>query len=582
MNSAIQNKVNIWQSDDYDLETREEIIRLQNNNPQELIESFYKNLEFGTGGLRGIMGVGTNRMNRYTVGSATQGLANYLLKCFKNEKLRVAISYDSRIHSREFAEIAAAVLSANQIYVFLFSDLRPTPELSFAVRHLNCHAGIMITASHNPKEYNGYKVYWQDGGQLVPPHDLNVIKEVNKISAVNQVKWQANSKFIKKIGQEIDNAYLEEVLALQINSPSNSKAKNLKIVYTPLHGTGITLIPKALEMFGFKNVYIVESQAVTDGSFPTVKSPNPEEKSALALALKKAEEVDADLILATDPDADRVGIAVRNGNGEMQLLNGNQTGTLLFYYVLSQYQQHNRLSEESYVVKTIVTTDLIKRIAIDFNVECQDVLTGFKYITETIRTMGDDRHFVIGGEESYGYLIGDFVRDKDSISACCMIAEMTAYYLANGTLKHKLLPEILTDIYHTFGYYKEDLLSITKIGKEGLEEIQKMMDNYRSNPPKTLGGQPVVLMKDYEFHKYYNFEHHSNGILDLPTSNVLQFFTADNSKITIRPSGTEPKIKFYFSVVEPLKKRDSVLETERTLNQRIEKLKKDILQNQKQ
>lgn len=577
MDQVIQDKINIWLSQSYDQQTRDEIHRLQNENPQELVEAFYKNLEFGTGGLRGIMGVGTNRMNRYTVGSATQGLANYLTKCFKNEEIKVAISYDSRHHSREFAEISAAVLSSNHIRVFLFDNLRPTPELSFAVRYLNCHAGIMITASHNPKEYNGYKVYWQDGGQLVPPHDGNVIKEVNKITSVNQVKWQKNTALIESIGVDIDKVYLENVLKLRMNSDLINKAKNLKIVYTPLHGTGIELVPKALEMFGFHNVIVVDEQATPDGDFPTVKSPNPEEKSALLIALHKADIEHADLLLATDPDADRVGIAVRNSNDEMQLLNGNQTGTLLFHYILSQYQLHSKLNGNQFVVKTIVTTDLIERIATDYNVECENVLTGFKYIAEAIRKQESCKEFIIGGEESYGYLIGDFVRDKDSISACCMIAEMAAFYATTGTAKHKLLTDILTDIYRSLGYYKEDLLSITKTGKEGLEEIQKMMDNFRSNPPKKLGGQPVVMMKDYESHKYYTFEHQTNGILDLPTSNVLQFYTADNSKITIRPSGTEPKIKFYFSVVEPLKKRGSAIETEEILNQRIRTLKKDIV-----
>lgn len=577
MDKSIQEKVNVWLSESYDEATRNEVLKLQKENPKELSDAFYRDLEFGTGGLRGIMGVGTNRMNRYTVGSATQGLANYLLKNFKKEQVRVVISYDSRLHSREFAQITADVLSSNNIQVFLFEELRPTPVLSFAVRYLKCHAGIMITASHNPMEYNGYKVYWQDGGQLVPPHDVNVIKEVNKISSVDQVKWTPEPQLIQMVGKEVDDAYLALVKELSLHPEAAKKAKKLKIVYTPLHGTGITMVPKALEMMGFQDVTIVEEQAVPDGNFPTVKSPNPEEKSALELSLKKAEEVGADLILATDPDADRVGIAVRNEDGKMQLLNGNQTGSLLFHYVLSQFQKTGRLTGDQFAVKTIVTTDLIKKVALDYNVECMDVLTGFKYIAEAILKNEGKKNFIVGGEESYGYLVGDFVRDKDSISACCMIAEMAAYYRTKHSVNHQLLTEVLRDIYFQYGFYKEDLLSITEKGQEGVEKIKKMMENYRSNPPKTLGGQSVVMMKDYKEGRSYDFVHGSNELMDLPTSNVLQFFLADGSKVTVRPSGTEPKIKFYFSVVESVAKRKDYAETSRLLDERIEVLKKDIL-----
>lgn len=576
MEAAIQHTIDTWLNEGYDQQTKDEIVRLQKENPQELVEAFYRTLEFGTGGLRGIMGVGTNRMNQYTVGFATQGLANYLTKCFKGHKVKVVISHDSRLRSREFAEITAAILSANKIQVFLFEDLRPTPELSFAVRHLKCNAGIMITASHNPKEYNGYKVYWQDGGQLVPPHDKNVIKEVNKITSLSQVKWNGDDSLIKIIGEDVDKVYLDKIAKLTLNPAAIKKAKNLKIVYTPLHGTGITMVPKALDMYGFKNVYLVDEQAVPDGNFPTVKSPNPEEKSALELALKKADEVDADLILATDPDADRVGIAVRNAEGKMQLLNGNQTGSLLFHYMLSQWQHNGKLNGNQFVVKTVVTTDLISAIATDYNVECMDVLTGFKYIAEAILKNEGKKEFVVGGEESYGYLIGDFVRDKDSISACCLIAEMAAFYFANGKVNHKTLTDALHDIYKNYGFYKEDLLSLTKKGKAGVEEIQQMMADFRSNPPKMLGGQPVVMMKDYAVSKSYDLVNHSNTIIDLPTSNVLQFFTADGSKITVRPSGTEPKIKFYFSVIEHIKKRSDIATEEARLNAKIEQLKKDI------
>lgn len=576
MDAVIQNKINTWLTEDYDQQSKNAILDLQKNNPQELMESFYRDLEFGTGGLRGIMGVGTNRMNRYTVGFATQGLANYLLKCFKNGQIRVAISHDSRLQSREFAEIAAAILSANNIKVFLFEALRPTPELSFAVRELSCQSGIMITASHNPKEYNGYKVYWQDGGQLVPPHDKNVIKEVNKITSIQQVKWEAVPALIEQIGEEIDNIYLDKIAALSINPDACKRARNLKIVYTPLHGTGITMVPKALDRFGFKDIVLVEPQAIPDGNFPTVKSPNPEEHSALELALTKADEVGADLILATDPDADRVGIAVRDTNGKMILLNGNQTGTLLVNYVISQWQQNNKLTGNEFVVKTIVTTDLIKTIATDYNIECDDVLTGFKYIAEAILDSEGKRKFIVGGEESYGYLIGDFVRDKDAVSACCLIAEMAAYYSTQGRPGHKLLIEVLHDIYRQYGFYKEGLLSITKKGKAGIEEIQQMMTDFRNNPPKELGGQPVVMMKDYAVSKSYDYQNNTNEIIHLPTSNVLQFFTADGSKITVRPSGTEPKIKFYFSVVEYVKKRADINEEEAKLDAKIERLKKDL------
>lgn len=577
MESAIKEKINIWLKEDYDKETKDAIRKMQKESPEELSDAFYRTLEFGTGGLRGIMGVGTNRMNKYTVGGATQGLANYLLKSFKNEAIKVAISHDSRLHSREFAEITANILSANGITVYLFEDLRPTPELSFAVRHLQCNAGIMITASHNPKEYNGYKVYWQDGGQLVPPHDKNVIKEVNKITSIQQIKWTGVPDSIHIIGEEVDNAYLSEIAKLAINPKAVKKAQNLKIVYTPLHGTGITMVPRALEQLGFHDIILVDEQAIPDGNFPTVKSPNPEEKSALELALKKADEVGADLILATDPDADRVGIAVRDTEGKMVLLNGNQTGTLLFHYILSQYQRKGLLNENQFVVKTIVTTDLIKNIALDYNIPCDDVLTGFKYIAEDILKQEGESKFLVGGEESYGYLVGDFVRDKDSVSACCMIAEMAAYYSTLSGNRKKLLIEVLHNIYRTYGFYKEDLLSLTKKGQSGVEEIRAMMNGYRTNPPKMLAGQPVVMMKDYSISKSFDFRFNSNENINLPTSDVLQFILEDGSKVTVRPSGTEPKIKFYFSVVNPIRKRADIQVEEEIINAKIEELKKDIL-----
>lgn len=544
---------------------------MQEENPAALSDAFYRTLEFGTGGLRGILGIGTNRMNKYTVGFATQGLANYLIKCFK-QNIKVAISFDSRNYSPEFAQISANILAANGIQVFLFDSLRPTPELSFAVRHLQCNAGIMITASHNPKEYNGYKVYWNDGGQLVPPHDKNVINEVNKIKEVKQVKWEGNPELIRTIGKDIDNVYLTLIKRLSLNPEIVAEAKNLSIVYTPLHGTGISVVPQALSDFGFKNVHIVEEQAITDGNFPTVKSPNPEEHAALELAIKKAKKVKADIVLATDPDADRVGIAVRRNDGEYQLFNGNQTATVLFHYVLSQ-TNINPLDNNFFVVKTIVTTDLISQMATDFNVECFDVLTGFKYIAEKIRQYEGEKQFMVGGEESYGYLISDFVRDKDAVSACCMIAEMAAYY---KTVHKKSLIDQLETLYRQYQYFKEDMVSLTEPGEAGMQAIQQRMTDLREDSPKMLGGQPVVKLHDYKSQHTFNMETKTTDRIELPVSNVLQFITADGSKVTVRPSGTEPKIKFYFSVCESIAPEQSLEEVDKILKNRIAALKKDL------
>ncbi|MEG2070427.1 MAG: phospho-sugar mutase, partial [Bacteroidales bacterium] len=489
-----------------------------------------------------------------------------LKKFYKKQPIAVAVSFDSRKNSRYFAQITADVLSANEVTCYLFEDLRPTPELSFAVRFLKCQAGVMITASHNPKEYNGYKVYWSDGGQLVAPHDSNVVNEVNSIKSIENIKWERNDEKVKMIGEEIDSAYLALIRGLSWNPQAIKLKRNFKIVYTPLHGTGITVIPRALEMFGFKKVILVESQAKADGNFPTVKSPNPEEKSALELALKKAEEVKADLVMATDPDADRVGIAVRNNKGEMELLNGNMTGCLLFYYLLSEWQKQRKIDGCQFTVKTIVTTDLISEISTDFNVPCEDVLTGFKYIAEKIESYEGEKTFIVGGEESYGYLVGNFVRDKDAVSACCMIAEMAAYYAT----QRKSLYDVLLDIYKLLRCYKEELVSITKKGKKGAEEIKQMMIKYRNNPPEKINGQKVTMMKDYLYRKEYNYGNHTNTVINLPKSDVLQFFTADGSKITIRPSGTEPKIKFYFSVVEELKKKTEYEKVNDRLNNKIQ------------
>ena len=548
MDKYIEERVALWLNDDYDADTKAKIREYQQNNPNELTEAFYRDLEFGTGGLRGIMGVGTNRMNKYTVGAATQGLANYLKQQFPNQEISVAIAFDSRNNSAYFADITADVLSANGITCHLFPELRPTPVLSFAVRYLHCQSGVMVTASHNPKEYNGYKVYWNDGGQLVPPHDKNVIAEVNKIKSLHDTKWQRNPEKVHIIDSSLDEAYLKLVHGLSLHPEAIAAQKQLKIIYTPLHGTGITMVPKALKMYGFENISIVKEQAVSDGNFPTVKSPNPEEKSALVMAIAQAEAEKADLVLATDPDADRVGIAVRNSKGEMILLNGNMTGSLLVHYLLSQWKALNKINGKQFVVKTIVTTELIKRMADAYQVPCFDVLTGFKYIAEKIKEHEGQMSFIGGGEESYGYLAGDFVRDKDAVIACCLIAEMTAFYANQG----KSLYQMLLEIYHEYGFYKEDLLSLTKQGKSGAEEIAAMMVNYRNNPPKEIGGQKVVLMNDIQASIAYHLDKGTQEPIALPKSNVLQFFTADGSKITVRPSGTEPKIKFYFGVVGEL------------------------------
>ena len=566
-----QMNIDSWLTGKFDQNTKKEILRMQEEDPAGLSDAFYRTLEFGTGGMRGILGVGTNRMNKYTVGFATQGLANYLIRCFK-ENIKVAISFDSRNGSTEFANIAANILAANEIQVYLFDSLRPTPELSFAVRHLQCNAGIMITASHNPKEYNGYKVYWNDGGQLVPPHDKNVINEVNKIKEVDQVKWDGRPDLIRSIGKDIDNVYLTLVKRLSLHPEVVAENPDLCIVYTPLHGTGISVVPQALADYGFKNVHIVEEQAVTDGNFPTVKSPNPEESAALELAVKLAKKEKADIVLATDPDADRVGIAVRGKGGKYQLFNGNQTATLLFHYVLSQ-TKIDPTDNNNFVVKTIVTTDLIEEIASDYNVECHNVLTGFKYIAEKIREFERKKTFLVGGEESYGYLVGDFVRDKDAVSACCLIAEMAAYY---KTVHKRTLIQQLEMLYRQYSYYKEAMVSLTEPGEAGMQAIQQRMSDLRENMPRTLGGQTVLKVHDYKAQHTCNMVSTTNDRIELPVSNVLQFITADGSKVTVRPSGTEPKIKFYFSVCMTMEPDQPLEEADTILADRIDALKKDL------
>ena len=568
----ILEKVNTWLNGNYDEETKAAIRKMMAENENELTESFYRDLEFGTGGLRGIMGVGSNRMNRYTVGAATQGLANYLQKSFGGSGLKVAVAHDSRLNSRSFAEITAAVLSANGIHCFLFEALRPTPELSFAVRFLHCNAGVVVTASHNPKEYNGYKVYWEDGGQLVPPHDKNIIAEVNKISSVDEIKWGKIDENIEIIGENVDKPYLEKILSVSLHPEIVKRHKDMPIVYTPLHGTGITLVPRALKQLGFENVIVCSEQAEPDGNFPTVKSPNPEESSAMELALKLADSVNAGLVLATDPDADRMGIAVRGADGKMQLFTGNMTASLLVYYVLSEHAKKESLSDK-FIVKTIVTTELIKDIANDFGIVCEDVLTGFKYIAEQIKKYEGKKQFLVGGEESYGTLVGDFVRDKDAVSACCMIAELAAVLAENGKTLHSLLHEL----YGKYGFYRTELVSVTKKGQNGAKAIADMMVRFRENPPKEIVGSKVVKIKDIQKQTVTDCLTGKDETLPLPKSNVLQFFTADGDKITVRPSGTEPKIKFYFEVKAPLKSIASYQETINILTDKVKRIEQELI-----
>ena len=570
--TARQN-VKTWLEGNYDETTKQAIRDMMDNNPEELSESFYRNLEFGTGGLRGIMGVGTNRMNKYTVAMATQGLANYVKKSFAGVKqCRVAVSHDSRNHSREFAEITANVMASNGFKVYLFEDLRPTPELSFAVRHFGCQAGVMVTASHNPKEYNGYKAYWEDGCQLVAPHDKNVIAEVMKIKSLDDIKMDCGEENIEIIGENVDGIYLDRIEKNSLLPDVIKKQHDLKIVYSPLHGTGITLVPRMLGKLGFTNVNIVKEQATPDGDFPTAKSPNPEEKAAMELAVKLARDIDADIVMATDPDADRVGVAVKRNDGEWMLLNGNQTASILIYYLLKQWRETGKLTGKEYIVKTIVTSELLADIAHKNGVKSYDVLTGFKYIGDKIRELEGKELFIGGGEESYGYLIGDFVRDKDAVSSCSMIAEIAAWAKDNG----KTFFDILTDLYMEYGFYKEELLSITKKGKSGSEEIRQMMQNYRSNPPKEIAGSKVVCIKDYQSLECRNLESGESEHIDLPQSNVLQFFTADGGKITVRPSGTEPKIKFYFGIKGELDSRNDYDSVDENLARKLEAIKASL------
>ena len=549
MEAVIQERSTNWLKGNFDTATKDAIKKMQAENPKELAESFYRNLEFGTGGLRGIMGVGTNRVNKYTIGMATQGFANYLNQTYPGGPVRVAIAHDCRNNSRFFAETTANVFAANGIKVFLFEALRPTPELSFAIRHLGCQGGVVCTASHNPKEYNGYKAYWNDGGQLVPPHDKNVIKEVEKIASVDEVKWGGGDANITFIGKEMDETYIEMVKSLSIYPEVIARQHDLKIVYTPIHGTGITLVPAVLKRFGFTNVHIVQEQSNISGDFPTVVYPNPEESEAMSIGMKKAKELDADILLGTDPDSDRVGIGVKDQHGNWVLVNGNQTAVLAFNYMIEARKAKGIARPNDMVVKTIVTTDLIDEIARQNNISCYNVLTGFKWIAELIREKEGTEHYVVGGEESYGLMIGDKVRDKDAISAVALLCEMAAYEKNKG----RSLYDKLIDLNVQYGFYKEHLISITKKGMDGQQQIADMMAGFRDNPPKTLAGGDVVQLLDYELKKGKNLKTGEEWEIRLPKSNVLQFVLADGSKISARPSGTEPKIKFYFSVNAKLK-----------------------------
>ncbi len=543
MDAAIQEKVDTWLNGNYDQATQDEIKRLQQENPKELEESFYRNLEFGTGGLRGVMGVGTNRMNKYTIGMATQGFANYMKNKLSGE-IKVAIAHDSRNNSRFFAETVANVFAANGIKVFLFESLRPTPELSFTIRHLKLQGGVVCTASHNPKEYNGYKAYWSDGGQLVPPHDEDVIKEVDKIGSVNDVKWSGGEDNITLIGKDMDEAYIDMVKGLSVYPEVIARQKDLKIVYTPIHGTGITLVPDVLKRFGFTNITIVDEQSKPDGNFPTVVYPNPEESEAMSIGLKKANAMDADILLGTDPDADRVGIAIKDHKGNWVLMNGNQTAVLACNYIIEARKAKGIARPNDMVIKTIVTTELIDKIAAANDVACYNVLTGFKWIAELIKEKEGKENYIVGGEESYGLMIGSRIRDKDAVSAVALLCEMAAYEKDKG----RSLYDKLLEIYVRYGFYKENLISITRKGMDGQQQIAAMMEGYRNNPPKEINGSAVARLLDYELQKGKNLQTGEEWTIGLPKSNVLQFLLADGSKISARPSGTEPKIKFYFSV----------------------------------
>ena len=568
-------KAQLWLDGNYNEETKSEIRRMMDaDDKTELIESFYRDLEFGTGGLRGIMGAGTNRMNIYTVGAATQGLSNYLKAQFTDiPQISVVIGHDCRNNSRLFAEVSANIFSANGIKVYLFEDLRPTPEISFAIRRLGCQSGIILTASHNPKEYNGYKAYWNDGAQMIAPHDENVITEVMKITNVDDIKFEGNPALIQIVGEDIDAPYLEAVKSISLSPEAIERNKDLKIVYTPIHGTGVTLIPRALKAYGFTNIIDVPEQNVISGNFPTVVSPNPEEPAALDMAVKKAIATDADIVMASDPDADRMGIAVKNDKGEWILVNGNQTALIFVYYLITRWKELGKIKGNEYVVKTIVTTEIIKDIADKNGIECYDCFTGFKWIAAVMRENEGLKEYIGGGEESYGFLPETFVRDKDAVSSCTLMAEIAAWAKDNG----KTMYELLQDIYLEYGYGKEKGISVVRKGKSGAEEIAQIMSDFRTNPPKEIAGSPVVLIKDYKTLILKDLTTGNESKLDMPaTSNVLQYFTADGTKISVRPSGTEPKIKFYIEVRGEMKTREEYDAADAAANAKVEAVRKSL------
>jgi phosphoglucomutase len=569
----IRRKAKEWLGEEFNEETRSEVSQMLEHDEKKLVDAFYKDLEFGTGGLRGVMGAGTNRMNIYTLGMATQGLSNYLIKQFGSRGVMVAVAHDCRNNSRYFAETTANIFSANGFEVFLFESLRPTPELSYAIRYYKCQAGVVITASHNPPEYNGYKAYWDDGGQVVPPHDADIIEEVRKIKSVKDIKFEPIKSGIKIIGRETDDAFLREVLKMRLNPEIISKFRDMGIVYTPIHGSGIKLVPPALRLFGFTNIISVPEQDIIDGNFPTVKSPNPEEPGALKMAIDKAIEKDASLVMATDPDADRLGLAVKDKTGKFILLNGNQTGVLLIWYILSQFRERNKYKGNEYIIKTIVTSDLMERIAEAYGVRYYNVLTGFKFFAELMRSKEkSNEKYIGGGEESYGFLPGDYVRDKDAVGSCALAAEVTAWATSRGMS----LYELLIDIYVKYGFYKERLINITKKGVEGAGEIKAMMEGYRRNPPKSINGSRVIKLNDCLNGRSTDLITGKQEPTGLPVSDVLQFFLEDGSKISVRPSGTEPKIKFYFSVNTKLASADKYEETDRLLEERIDGIIRDM------
>ncbi len=568
----IRKRAHAWLGNEFNEETRKEVREMLEKDEKKLIDAFYQDLEFGTGGLRGIMGAGTNRMNIYTLGMATQGLANYIIRQCGNNGIKVAIAYDCRNNSRLFADTTADIFSANGFEVYLFESLRPTPELSFAIRNYKCQSGVVITASHNPPEYNGYKAYWNDGGQVVAPHDEGITEEVRKIKSVSEIKFNGRRDSIKIIGKETDELFLKEVLKMSLHPEIIKKWSDIGIVYTPIHGSGVKMIPPALKLFGFTNIISVPEQDIVDGNFPTVKSPNPEEPGALKMAIEKAVATGAELVMASDPDADRLGIACRNKNGDFILLNGNQTCVLLIYYIITQYRELKKIKGNEYIIKTIVTSDLLDSIAEKNKVECYNVLTGFKFFAELIRKLEGNKIYIGGGEESYGFLPGEYVRDKDSVASCALVAEITAWAKSRG----KTLYELLIDIYLEYGLYKEKLINIVRKGAEGASEIKEMMKGYRSNPPAAINKSRVVKIDDYETLVSKDCLTGKETKIDLIKSDVLQFFLEDGTKISVRPSGTEPKIKFYFSVNTKLESAAKFEETEKLLEQRIQGIITDM------